>query len=158
MGLQANPCSPKFGLVCDASREDDAYCLNYEQRFFFENSKYFTYWLIYLATFTIHNTSVVLTHWGRGKMAAIFLTTFWNAFSWIKMCEFCLRFHWNVFGRFELTIFHHYLHQWWLAYWRIYASLGLNELIMTVHPPTYPPPRLTRPISAWNSLQFQRHS
>ena len=23
----------------------------------------------------------------------------------------------------------HYLSQWWLAYWRIYASLGLNELI-----------------------------
>ena len=23
----------------------------------------------------------------------------------------------------------HYLNQWWLNYWRIYASLGLNELI-----------------------------
>ena len=23
----------------------------------------------------------------------------------------------------------HYLSQWWLVYWRIYASLGLNELI-----------------------------
>ena len=22
----------------------------------------------------------------------------------------------------------HYLNQWWLVYWRIYASLGLNEL------------------------------
>ena len=43
---------------------------------------------------------------------------------------------------FELTIFQlwfrlwlgadqatsHYLNQWWLVYWRIYASLGLNEL------------------------------
>ena len=24
----------------------------------------------------------------------------------------------------------HYLNQWWLVYWRIYASLGLNELSM----------------------------
>ena len=90
---------------------------------------------------------VILTHWGRDKMTAIFLTTFWNAFSWMKICELCLRFHWNVFGRFELTIFHHwfrqllgadqatshYLRQWWLAYWRIYASLGLNELRRLPH-------------------------
>ena len=26
----------------------------------------------------------------------------------------------------------HYLNQWWLVYWRIYASLGLNELKMDV--------------------------
>ena len=26
-----------------------------------------------------------LTHWGRDKMAAIFQTTFSNAFSWMKM-------------------------------------------------------------------------
>ena len=49
-----------------------------------------------------------LTHWGRDKMATIFLATFWNAFSWMKMYEIRLRFHWNVFGRFELTIFHHW--------------------------------------------------
>ena len=29
-----------------------------------------------------------LTHWGRDKMAAIFQTTFSNAFSWMKMHEF----------------------------------------------------------------------
>ena len=47
-----------------------------------------------------------------------------------------------MFLRFELTIFQywfrqwlgtdqatkHYLNQWWLVYWCIYASLGLNEL------------------------------
>ena len=49
-----------------------------------------------------------LTHWGRGKMAAIFQTTFSNAFSWMKMYEFRLRFHWSLFLRFELTIFHHW--------------------------------------------------
>ena len=26
----------------------------------------------------------------------------------------------------------HYLNQWWLFYWRIYASLGLNELTQWV--------------------------
>ena len=45
-----------------------------------------------------------LTHWGRDKMDAISQTTFSNAFSWMKMCEICLRFHWSLFLRFELTI------------------------------------------------------
>ena len=58
------------------------------------------------------------------------------------MNEFRLGFHWSSFRRFELTIFQHwfrswlgadqaashYLNHWWLVYWRIYASLGLNEL------------------------------
>ena len=79
-----------------------------------------------------------LTHWGRDKMAAIFQT----AFSWMKMYEFRLRFHCRMFPRVQLTIFmhwfrkwlgagqatSHYLNQWWLVSWRIYTSLGLNEL------------------------------
>ena len=58
------------------------------------------------------------------------------------MNEFCLGFHWSLFPRFKLTIFKHwfrwwlgadqatshYLNQWWLIYWCIYVSLGLNEL------------------------------
>ena len=49
-----------------------------------------------------------------------------------------LRLHWSLFLSFKSTIFRkwlgtdqatsHYLDQWWLVYWRIYASLGLNEL------------------------------
>ena len=76
------------------------------------------------------------------QMDAISQTTFSNAFSWMKMFEFRLKFHWSLFLRFQLTIFQHwfrywlgavqatshYLNQWWLVYWRIYASLGLNEL------------------------------
>ena len=27
----------------------------------------------------------------------------------------------------------HYLNQWWLVYWRIYASFGLNELIIGLY-------------------------
>ena len=83
-----------------------------------------------------------LIHWDRDKMDAISQTTFSNAFSWMKMFEYRLKFHWNLFIRVQLTIFQHwfrqwlgtvqatshYLNQWWLVYRRIYASLGLNEL------------------------------
>ena len=75
-------------------------------------------------------------------MAAVSQTTLSNAFSWMKMLEFQLRFHWSLFLRVQLTIIQHwfrywlgagqatshYLNRWWLVYWRIYASLGLNEL------------------------------
>ena len=75
-------------------------------------------------------------------MAAIFQTTFWNAFSWMKMLEFRLKFHWSLFLRVQLTIIQHWFRYWlgasqatshclkqcWLVYWRIYASPGLNEL------------------------------
>ena len=49
-----------------------------------------------------------LAHWGRDKMAAIFQTTFANAFFWMKMHEFRLRFHWNLFPRVQLTKFQHW--------------------------------------------------
>ena len=89
----------------------------------------------------------VLTFWGRDKMAAISQTTFSNAFSWMKMQEFRLRFNWNMFERFEVTNFQHwfsqcfgatqvtshYLNQWWLFSWRIHASLGLDELMLLPH-------------------------
>ena len=86
--------------------------------------------------------SRALTHWVRDHIDAISLTTFSNAFSRMKMNECRLRFHWSLFLKFELTIFQHwfrswlgadqatshYLNQWLLVYWRIYTSLGLNEL------------------------------
>ena len=50
----------------------------------------------------------LLTHWGREKIAAIWQMTLSNAFSWMKIYEFCSRFHWNVFLRFELKIFQHW--------------------------------------------------
>ena len=43
------------------------------------------------------------------KMAAIFQTTFWNAFSSMKMYEFWLKFHWSLFLGVQLTIFHHWV-------------------------------------------------
>ena len=50
----------------------------------------------------------LLTHRGRDKMAPKFLTTFSNAFSWMKIYKFRLRFHWSLFPRVQLTIFHHW--------------------------------------------------
>ena len=37
----------------------------------------------------------VLTHWGRGKMATITQATLSNAFSWMKMLRYRLKFHWS---------------------------------------------------------------
>ena len=42
-----------------------------------------------------------VTHWGRDKMAVISQTTFSNAFSWMKMYDFRLIFHWSLFPRVE---------------------------------------------------------
>ena len=89
-----------------------------------------------------------LTHWDRDKMDSISQTTFSSAFSWMKMFEFRLKFHWSLFLRVQITISQHwfrewlgavqatshYLNQWWLVYRRIYASLGLNELNNALHP------------------------
>ena len=47
------------------------------------------------------------THWGRDKVAANFLTTFSSAFSWMKIHELWLRYHWSLFPRVQLTIFQH---------------------------------------------------
>ena len=80
--------------------------------------------------------------WGWDKMAAIFQKTFSNTFSWMKIYEFQLRFHWSLFLRVKLTIFKHWfrlwlgadqatshhLNQWRSLYWCIYVSLGLNDL------------------------------
>ena len=49
-----------------------------------------------------------LSHWGRDKIDAIWQMTFSNAFSWLKMNDFLLEFHWSLFLRFESTIFHHW--------------------------------------------------
>ena len=49
-----------------------------------------------------------LAHWGRDKMDAISQTKFSNAFSWMKMFEYRLKYHWNLCLRVQLTIFQHW--------------------------------------------------
>ena len=82
-----------------------------------------------------HRKILILTYWGRDKMAAIFQMTFSNAFSWMKMYEFRLWVQWTLFPRVQSTIFQHWFRQWLSAnepmmviLLHIYASLGLNEL------------------------------
>ena len=42
------------------------------------------------------------------KMAAISQTLYSDAFSWMKMYKFQLRFHWTLFLRVQLTIFQYW--------------------------------------------------
>ena len=84
----------------------------------------------------------ILTYWGRDWTAFIFQTTFSNTFSQMKMYEFRLQCLWSLSLRVHLAIFQRWLRYWlgtdqatshyqnqrWLDYWRIYASLDLNEL------------------------------
>ena len=58
--------------------------------------------------YAVGKDSINLTHWGRDKMAAIFQTTFSNAFYWMKMYEYRLNFHWSLFLRVQLTISQHW--------------------------------------------------
>ena len=53
-------------------------------------------------------TSRGLTYCGRDKMGTILQTTFSNAFSWMKIYEIRLRFHWSSFPRVQLTISQHW--------------------------------------------------
>ena len=50
----------------------------------------------------------VLTHWGRDEMNNISQTTLSNAFSWMKILEFQIKFHWSLFLKALLTIFQHW--------------------------------------------------
>ena len=44
-----------------------------------------------------------LTHWVRYKITVISQTIFWNAFSGMKMYDFRLRFHWNLFFKVRIN-------------------------------------------------------
>ena len=85
---------------------------------------------------------IPLTHWGRDNMDAISQMTFSYAFSWMKMYELRLKFHWRLFPRVKINNIPALVQimAWrrpgekplsepiMVTYWRIYASLGLNEL------------------------------
>ena len=65
-------------------------------------------WVSVCCIFILQSKTVImipLTHWGRDKMVAVTQTTRSNAFSWMKMLEFRLRFHWSLFLWVQLTIF-----------------------------------------------------
>ena len=71
------------------------------------------------------------THSTQNKMAAIFPTAFSNAFSGMKMFEYRLRFSLKFVPKGPINnnpLLAQAISQWCLVYWRIYASLDLNEL------------------------------
>ena len=55
------------------------------------------------ASYIVLTQETGLTHCGQDKMDTIFQTSFSNAFSWMKMYKFWLRFHWSLFPRVQLT-------------------------------------------------------
>ena len=62
------------------------------------------------------------------KIAAIFQTRFSDTFSWMKTYKFReSNWQYSIIGSDNAET-SHYLNQWLLVYWRIYPSLGLNEL------------------------------
>ena len=90
----------------------------------------------------VNKALAFLTHWGRDKMTAISQTTLSITFSSMRMLEFRLKFQLSLFlrvqsqyssigsdnglspNRRQAII----LTNDGLSFWRIYASLGLNEL------------------------------
>ena len=70
---------------------------------------------------------MLLTPWDQDKMAVVFQTTFWNAFLWMKMYGFQLKFQWSLFPRVQFQHWFrqwlgtkqarsHYLKQWWPSF------------------------------------------
>ena len=61
-------------------------------------------WLIFVRAFRWARYSLVrVSYRGRDKIAAISQTTFSNAFSWMKICEFHFRFHWKFFPNLQIN-------------------------------------------------------
>ena len=94
----------------------------YTKTYCIKTIKYFCTFIIHTCTrLSIFSQLLQLTHWGRDKMAAIFQTIFWNAFSCMKSVEFGLTFHWSVLLRIRLMIFQHWFRQW----------LGTNQVTLS---------------------------
>ena len=67
------------------------------------------------------------------KMAAIWQTTFSNAFSWKKMVEFWFKCHWNLFPRVQLTIRQHWFRLWLCVEQRTSHYLNQSWLDLLTH-------------------------
>ena len=84
----------------------------------------------------IRITYVYLTHRGRDKMAILFLMTFANAFYWEKYMnsiKISLKFVANgpinnIPELVQIMAWHRPWDEPWLFDWKIYASVGHNEL------------------------------
>ena len=80
----------------------------------------------------------ILTHWGRDKwppfrrrhLQAHFLERKCPNFNYnfTELCSQESNWQYSSIGPDNALATNHYLNQWWLVYWRIYAALGLNGL------------------------------
>ena len=77
------------------------HCKRYQFSFVCLMSDYFYMMCLWLQ-------DIILTHWGRDKMAAFLQTTLSNAFSWMKILVFRLKIHRSLFLRVLLTILQHW--------------------------------------------------
>ena len=123
-----------------SSNQYDLLCLSFDRGlwwycFVFISGTLFPikYLWIHISLWTLFNTLRPRHHFADNIFKCIFL----NENAWIAL-KISLKFVPKV----QLTIFQdwfrwwlgagqatsHYLNQWWLVYWRIYASLSLNEL------------------------------
>ena len=75
--------------------------------------------------------NVLLTHWWRDKMVAIFQTTFSYAFSWMKMNDIRLKFHWSFFPKVAINNFPALVQ---IMAWRRPGDKPLSEPMMVVLP------------------------
>ena len=87
----------------------------------------------------------------RDKIAAISQMTFSNAFYWVKLFEFCLRFPLSLILRFELTILIHWIYnqicthgiKWWfesdytLIHYRTKNETGVRWCPYWRHSPNF---------------------
>ena len=107
--------------------------------------------IVYRTITLCMNMVFILTYPGRGKCPPFSRRQFQNAFSWRKMCDCQLQFHWRLFLRVQLKVFNFGPDnglaptRWqgiiWtyddLVYRRIFASLGPDEFQYTGFRPTH---------------------
>ena len=85
------------------------------------------------------------------KLPPICRRRFQTHFSWMKMFQFQVEFHWNMFLNVWLIMIQHCYRQaiiWTnddLVYWRIYASRGLDELRV-----------MSQWVKGWNPVHIDR--
>ena len=66
-----------------------------------------------------NNNNKNITWWGRDKMSTVFQTIFSNEFSWMKMYEFRLEFHWSLLAYVIDAYMCHLASMSWLLAYRV---------------------------------------
>ena len=94
LGLKLNHVSKRghwclLKLVIDVFHNSQAWSCIMGPRYYLESNHHFSY------ISQIRKSYCLLSHWGRAKSPAILQTAFSNAFSWMKMYQFRLTFHWS---------------------------------------------------------------